>query len=542
MKKYFLENKLNIFIVLLCNFIYVVAIGGMPFITKSLFDYDFTQDLGGIIWIVLLYLLAALIGMGAQYYTQTFGWRIERDIKISMKHDLFSAMTYDSYPTFVTESVSSYVSTLENDVDVVVRQYVFPVLEMIQQSTQVIVYAIYLVFLDYRLAIVIILASCLTVKIPDLTAGEFSKRKSDHQKGIGKYMTVANDLLVGFKAINYQTRPSIIKHHDETLVETEEKLYRFGTFKAFTIVLTGAAMHGVNILSYGMLGVLFSVKQITKGQGAAALQYINGFGYPVAYLLECYGTVCSSRDVRNRLVEIISEKAISQGTIHHTLKSKIELKNVGVEFSKFDLGPINLNFEKGKKYALIGHSGSGKSTILSLLMQYIQLSEGQIFVDGQPLQSIESSSLMLCLNQAEPLFLGTFEDNISVFGSYETSSLPAWINRANCNRLTHIATKDSCDALSGGEKQLVNLVKSLMSQRDVLLFDESFSALDPQTKIKMYSLIYQLKDKLVISVTHDTSKQHLSCFDEVIVFSNGQVVAQGSYQSLSQNNLLNLAI
>ena len=542
MKKYFLKNKLNIFVVILCNFIYVVAIGGMPFITKSLFDYDFTQDLGGIVWIVLLYLLCALIGMGAQYYTQTFGWKVERNFKISMKHDLFSAMTYYSYPTFATETVSSYVSTLENDVDVVVRQYVFPILEMIQQSTQVIVFAAYLFFLDYRLAIVIILASCLTVKIPDLTAGEFSKRKSDHQKGIGKYMTVANDLLVGFKAINHQTRQSIIKHHDETLIETEGKLYRFGTFKAFTLVLTGAAMYGVNIVSYGTLGVLFAMKQITKGQGAAALQYINDFGYPVAYLLECYGMVCSSRDVRNRLVEIINKKAVSKGSIHPTLTSKIELKNVRVEFEKFELGPINLNFEKGRKYALIGHSGSGKSTILSLLMQYIHLSEGQILVDGQPLQSIEASSLMLCLNQAEPLFLGSFEENVSVFGSYEISSLPDWINRGNCDRLTHVAAKENCDSLSGGEKQLVHLIKSLISQRDVLLLDESFSALDPQTKVKMYDLIYQLKDQLVISVTHDTSEQHLSCFDEVIVFSNGQLVAQGSYQSLSQNHLLNLAI
>lgn len=538
MKQYFKKNSWPIIGMTVSNLIYVLAIGGMPFITKQLFDYDFSGSLTGIVWILVSYVLAAGIGMLFQYYTQVFGWQIERNFKLQLKHDLFQAMTYLPYQTFATQPVNDYVSTLENDVDVVVKQYVMPILEMIQQAIQVMVYATYLVFLDYRIALVILIGSALTVKIPDLTATEFSNRKQAHQRGIGKYLTKSNNLLTGFKAINHQTRTAIINHHDKTLNETEHLLYRFGTFKAFTLVLSGTAMFLVNIVGYAALGLLFFANQITKGQGAAALQYIDSFGYPFSYLLECYGSMCASRSVKNRLLEIIQSNTADTGEIYGALQSKIEFKNVSVSYEHFSLNALNLNFEKAKKYALIGHSGSGKSTILNLLMQYTPMTEGEILVDGIPLQQLQSNSLMMCLNQAEPLFIGSFLENVSLFQTYDTSSLTSWIKVANCPRLNQLTSKDSCDALSGGEGQLVHLMKSLLSDKDVLLLDESFSALDPETKSKMYELMYGLDDKLVIAVTHDTSREHLSRFDEVLLFDSGRVVAKGRYEELNLEGAL----
>lgn len=538
MKKYFKKNRWQIIGMTISNLIYVLAIGGMPFITKQLFDYDFSGQLSGIIWIILSYVLVVGIGMLSQYYTQIFGWQIERNFKLDMKHDLFQAMTYYPYQTFAKQPVNDYVSTLENDVDVVVKQYTMPILDMIQQAIQVIVYAIYLVFLDYRIALVILLGSALTVKIPDLTATEFSNRKQAHQRGIGKYMSLSNNLLTGFKAINHQTRDAIIHQHDETLNETEHLLYRFGTFKAFTLVLSGTAMYLVNIIGYATLGFLFVAKQITKGQGAAALQYISDFGYPFSYLLECYGSMCATRGVKERLLDTIHSHTSDEGEVYPSLQSKIEFNNVSVTYENFTLDSLNLTFEKGKKYALIGHSGSGKSTILNTLMQYVSLTEGQILIDGIPLQQLQSNSLMMCLNQAEPLFIGSFLENVSLFDSYDASPLTSWITVANCSRLNQLKTKTSCEALSGGEGQLVHLMKSLLSDKDALLLDESFSALDPDTKAKMYELMYGLEDKLVIAVTHDTSSEHLSRFDEVLLFDCGRVVAKGRYDDLKLEGAL----
>lgn len=524
MKKYFLENKWQIFMMSFCNFSYIVAIAGMPFITKSLFDYDFSQGVNGVIWIIVAYLVVAMTGMLAQYGTQVYGWRIERDCNISLRHDVFSTIVSCDYQEFSKESVSHYVSLLDNDVEVVVKQYFFNLLEMIQQMIQVLVYGVYLFLLDYRIAIVIMLMCCLTVKIPKTTGPELSRRKKAHQRGMGNYMKVVNDLFLGFKSINHQTREAIINRQDETLKETEALMYHFGTYRAFDIVLRGASMYMVNIVSYAMLGFLFLLKQITKGDGAAALQYITEFCYPVSYLLELYSDIRSARGVKDHLMQLIDEASSAQSEVYVNFKEGIEFKDVVVNYEDFQLGPINLRFEKGKKYALTGHSGSGKSTVLNLLMQYNSFEQGEILIDGIPLHQLSSTSMMMCLNQTEHLFLGSFLDNISVYQSYDVSELETMIRTSDCERLRQVSDKESCAGLSGGEKQVVNLVKSLMSQKSILLLDESFSALDARTKQKMYDLIYEQEDKLIIAVTHDLSDEHLKKFDEIILFDQGTIL------------------
>ena len=222
----------------------------------------------------------------------------------------------------------------------------------------------------------------------------------------------------------------------------------------------------------------------------------------------------------------------------HPFNDCIELRDVVVNYEQFKLGPINLKFEKGKKYALIGHSGSGKSTILNLLMQYESYEEGEILIDGISLKELESASMMMCLNQAEHLFLGSFLENISVYDSYDTSELKSVILNTNCERLNQLSTKESCKNLSGGEKQLVNFVKSIMSKHSILLLDESFSALDKITKSKMYAFMYQQSDKLLVAVTHDLTPQHLEKFDEVIIFNDGVIQKQGKFEEVEQSSIL----
>lgn len=121
---------------------------------------------------------------------------------------------------------------------------------------------------------------------------------------------------------------------------------------------------------------------------------------------------------------------------------------------------------------MIGHSRSGKSTILNLLMQYHSFEQGEILVDGIPLHQLSSPSMMMCLNQAEHLFIGSFLENISVYHSYDVSKLESMIQTSDCECLRQVSDKESCVALSGEEKQVVNLVKSLMSQRSILLLNE----------------------------------------------------------------------
>ena len=494
-------------------FISIIGIASMPYVVKLLFDYDFSKGWKGAAWIVVLYFIAIAVGMIFEYISQRHAWKLQKEFDILMKQDLFDSTLSKSYQEFKTYDVSDYISMFNNDV-AACEQYVESWVGIIQTVLQLFVYGFFLFKLDYRLAILIILSSFLSLIVPKLTGNQLSIRKSDQLSGMASYVDAIRDLLSGFRFVNNETRENISERHKGILVDTEEKQYHFGKFNTLTNVMTGSSMYFLEWVVFAVIGILLLQGEITVGIASAALGYIQSFCYPVAYILKEINNVNASRAATTKMLRIIDTNAPKLPSVSD-FKNKIEFQNVSVRLGDFNFAHFSHIFEKGKKYAIVGPSGVGKSTIFNLLMQYITPTEGNILMDGKTITGKDTSKIMICINQFEHIFHASFSENATVFGTYPESKMKQALQYFNNQKVNSLTGKANAQELSGGENQMMQLIRAVTAEKQIILMDESFSAVDAENAKQLQKKLLEL-DKTILFITHDVSEENLKYFDEVV--------------------------
>lgn len=513
MRKYIFKLKYIIFIKIATALISIIGLASMPYILKLLFDYDHSKGYKGIILLIGAYACAISVGMLFEYISQRHAWKLEQHYNILVKQDLFDSILSKSYIQFKRNEISDYVSIFSNDLKTS-EQYLESIVAIIQTIFQLLVYGFFLYTLDYRLAIIIIVSSSLSLFLPRITGSKLAEKKGTHLSAMASYIDMLIDLLSGFRFVNDETRKSISKQQKNTLIDTENKLYAFGKFKTFANILSGSSMYFLEIIVISSIGLMLFNEIITMGTAVAALGYIQSFCYPMAYLLKEINNVNSSRSAKDKLNKLLNEEIHPKPRLQE-FRSTIKFEDVSITLGDFTLKNFSFEFHKGKKYAIIGPSGVGKSTILSLLMQYIHPDHGEILIDNMPIRNFDTSNLMTCINQIEHTFNSSFIENATIFGSYSEINVENTMKYFNNEKMYSIRKKENARDLSGGEKQMLHLIRSVSMDKEILLFDEAFSAIDQENSIKLQQALL-LMDKTVILITHDVSDKCLSGFDEIV--------------------------
>lgn len=230
---------------------------------------------------------------------------------------------------------------------------------------------------------------------------------------------------------------------------------------------------------------------------------------------------------------------------------EIKVKNMSFTYNKkgkiAHLDKANLNLEKGKKIALIGESGSGKSTVLSLLRGLHSPMEGSIFVDGKKyLDGFSRLKHDITLIPQDPeIFNNSIKYNITLDFPTSKEELDKVIKLAEFQKVADRLEKgvntnvmEKGVSLSGGEKQRLALARGILAaeKSSIVLMDEPTSSVDSMNEIKIYDNVFnEFKDKVVISSIH---RLHLlNKFDYIYIFSKGKIIAEGDFKTLHHNPL-----
>ena len=241
---------------------------------------------------------------------------------------------------------------------------------------------------------------------------------------------------------------------------------------------------------------------------------------------------------------------LDQKTSVETGKERIELFNKSIEVKninfKYENTPVlkNISFSinKSKKVAFVGASGSGKSTMLDLLIRFYDPQEGQILIDGKEyykLDLVSYRSLFGIVAQETILFHETIANNIRY--GFEEATQEKIIEAAKIANAYNFITAMPKDfdtivgagglILSGGEKQRIAIARALVRNPHILVFDEATSALDTESELVVQEAINQsLKDRTAIIVAHRLSTI-IDC-DEIFVFDDGKIVEHGKHKEL----------
>lgn len=344
--------------------------------------------------------------------------------------------------------------------------------------------------------------------------------------------------------------------NEDTELENLEREY----IKSLKISLRGSRLSTSQSLISSLIGTGFQmlttfvgISQVLDGQmtlGAfMAFSTLSGyFTSPVSELVGMQTSLQEASISMKRLTEILDYESEDEGDENRTEMEKIdgdiEFKDVTFRYGNRApaLDHVSFTIPKGKKVALVGSSGSGKSTITKLLLKYYEPEDGEITVDGVSLKEYTNDSVRRAVSyvpQNVELFSKTIFDNIRVSRMSATlEEVKAAAKKADAHdfirRLPlqyHTYLEEAGNGLSGGEKQRIALARAFLKDSNLYILDESTSNLDFATENVIFDMIYnQLADRSMLIVAHRLST--IRDCDIILVMDKGKIVERGTHDEL----------
>ncbi|NOR27384.1 MAG: ATP-binding cassette domain-containing protein [Lutibacter sp.] len=380
---------------------------------------------------------------------------------------------------------------------------------------------------------------------------------------INKRSTIVQQYLSNLTANAQETFSgiSILKSYGiehKTSVEFEElantsKEKNIDLFKAqalffpLMILLIGLS----NILVIYIGGLRYIEGSITLGVIAQFIMYVNMLTWPVAVVGWVTSMIQQAEASQKRINEFLKHQPeiVNNNQNSSKINGEIEFKNISFTYDDTNITALkNVSFklEKGKTLAILGNTGSGKSTIINLIARLYDTNLGEILIDGTTIKQLNLNNLRQSIGfvpQEAFLFSDTIKNNIK-FGDetasdskIEQAAKDAYIhhNIINFNDGYNTYVGERGVTLSGGQKQRISIARAIIKDPNILIFDDCLSAVDTETEEIILNNLYKVsKNKTTIIVSHRISS--IKNADTIIVLENGEIIQQGSHSKLVHIN------
>ena len=466
---------------------------------------------------------------------------------LQYKNFAFRKLTEKGISSFRDESTATYLSALTNDSTSIETDYLGQQMALI---SKVFTFAGALVMMLWYSPLLTAIAAGVTILplIASLLTGSrieaAERRVSDRNRS---FTAALSDCLTGFSVVkSFKAEKEIFKLFAENNRALEGE--KFSKRRIKTIVgMIGSVTGIIAQLGVFLIGSYFALSGYGLTPGVVII-FVNLMNFMISPIAELPGLLASRKAARgliDKLATALESNPVSEGTSELThLASGIRLENVsfGYDDSKEVLHGISAFFDAGKAYAVVGASGSGKSTMLNLLTAAAGNYRGNILIDDTELRSIASESLyelISVIQQNVFIFNASIRDNVTMFRSFPEQEIEDAISHAHLNAL--IAERgdgylcgENGKGLSGGEKQRISIARSLLKKSSVLLADEATASLDAQTAHQVASDILDLDGITRIVVTHGLEESLLRRYDGIVVLKDGRIEESGSFDELME--------
>ena len=312
----------------------------------------------------------------------------------------------------------------------------------------------------------------------------------------------------------------------------------------FTIFAILVACLDVAVFMYA-----WRTKSLSVGAVVALITLIDNAYTPIAIFNVIYVQYKLNRAAFSRYEEFLDmqdDEQLTGGIAPQRFSGKISVRGLSFRYGERQiLNNISFEIRSGEKVALVGETGSGKSTVIKLLTGLLKYDEGEILLDGESLDHISLEALyrrITYLSQETPVFDGTVRENVVFDRIVPDAEIRKVLEKVELLSLvdalpngidTQIGEKAS--SLSGGERQRLALSRVWFQESDIVLFDEATSALDNLTEgVVMKEILDYLSDITVLAIVHRFTK--IQNFDHIFVFRDGKIVGQGTFDELMKNS------
>lgn len=497
----------------------------------------------------LLLIGAAVIAGVLTYYMRQLLINVSRYMEFDLKNEIYQHYQKLSLNFYKKNRTGDLMNRISEDVGRV-RMYIGPAIMYSINTVTLFVIALIFMFNEAPMLTLytIIPLPILSIIIYQLSK-EIHKRSTAVQVYLSKLSAFTQEAFSGVSVIKaYGIEPKISSEFEALSQGSKEKQLSLTRVQAWFFPMMILLIGLSNLLVIYVGGMQYINGEIESlGTIAEFIIYVNMLTWPVATVGWVTSIVQQAEASQKRINEflLVEPEIVNTTQEHTTIGGKIEFKDVTFVYEDTGikaLDDVNFTLEKGKTLAIIGKTGSGKSTVLDLIGRLYDTSQGNVLIDDKPIKSLNLTDLRNAIGyvpQDAFLFSDTIKNNI-MFGkedAQEEDVIEAAKNAQVHKNIIKFAKGyetilgERGITLSGGQKQRVSIARAIIKTPEILLFDDCLSAVDTETEEKILKTLKKIsKDKTTVIVSHRVSS--VKNADQILVLDNGKIIQQGTHQQL----------
>lgn len=544
---YFVSEKKMLFLLMLAVVVVVACSVYAPKLQSNAIDaiairqWDKLSPI--LIWMVIIYIIHSI----CTYMQSKLSAVLSQNIVSRMRKDLFLNIVNLPIRYLDANSHGDIMSRMTNDIENISTTVSQSMSSLFSGILTVIGTVVMMVVLCPRLAAL----SCVTVILTIVATKLLSKAMrfffKKRQVILGQLNGNVEEMVTGYRTVvAYNRQNAVVKDFDNV----SDELTRVGIIAEILGGSMGPVMNVVNNVGFVIIaafGGYFAINNIISiGVISAFIVYARQFGRPIDELAQIYGQIQTAVAGAERVFEVMDEPLEDKSGEKNMddLKGIIRFKNVNFSYTKEKqvLYDFNLEVKAGQKVALVGSTGSGKTTVVNLLMRFYDVDSGEIQIDDVNIKDIDCDSLRrntAIVLQDTVLFADSIENNLKYSNSSATDEQMYMAARmSNCDSMirkmpqgydTQLMSEG--ENISQGQRQLLSIARAFLAQPKILILDEATSSVDTRTEKHIQDAMVKLmKNRTSLIIAHRLST--IQDADLIVVMDEGRIAETGSHANL----------
>ncbi len=544
---YFVSEKKMLFLLMLAVVVVVACSVYAPKLQSNAIDAIAIRQWDKLSPILIVMVIIYIIHSICTYMQSKLSAVLSQNIVSRMRKDLFLNIVNLPIRYLDANSHGDIMSRMTNDIENISTTVSQSMSSLFSGILTVIGTVVMMVALCPRLAAL----SCVTVILTIVATKLLSKAMrfffKKRQVILGQLNGNVEEMVTGYRTVvAYNRQNAVVNDFDNV----SDELTRVGIIAEILGGSMGPVMNVVNNVGFVIIaafGGYFAINNIISiGVISAFIVYARQFGRPIDELAQIYGQIQTAVAGAERVFEVMDEPLEDKSGEKNMddLKGIIRFKNVNFSYTKEKqvLYDFNLEVKAGQKVALVGSTGSGKTTVVNLLMRFYDVDSGEILIDDVNIKDIDCDSLRrntAIVLQDTVLFADSIENNLRYSNSSATDEQMYMAARmSNCDSMirkmpqgydTQLMSEG--ENISQGQRQLLSIARAFLAQPKILILDEATSSVDTRTEKHIQDAMVKLmKDRTSLIIAHRLST--IQDADLIVVMDEGRIAETGSHANL----------
>lgn len=466
-----------------------------------------------------------------------------KHIMLNIRKGVIHGILEKDIPDFQSENNAEYLTLLTQNLATLEENYLKNMVSIYESCLSILFALGMLISIHPVIAAISVAAMAIPSFIPKLFGNTLGKLQSAIMQHSSSYNARIKDILNGFELVKtYQISDHVVDLHTASALAVERCKTHYAEKMGWVIGLASMSSVAVQFLIMTLSGVFAVHGWISIGSIVAVTQLTGQVISPAFQLSAKISQFKAVQPVCKQITDLTQESVqISRRAVPVHTFQELALHDVSFSYGKDPvLQHINVSFQAGKKYAIIGKSGCGKSTLLKLIAGYFAQYEGSMTVDGS--RNAVCDSTMISQNVL--LFDDTIRNNLTLYSYFSEEEIHAAIHAVGLDNVVaaldeglETSVEENGKRFSGGEKQRIAMARALLHRKKLMLFDEATASLDNESAKNVEDCILGLDGVTCITVTHRLLRSVLEQYDQILVMEHGKLVASGTYRELVEQSI-----